>query len=126
MATVIPGAVQVVWPAFPTIEQFKEWARIAGDDTVDDAAISEKMAAAQADMYATLTPTDPITNRPLTDLPGNLREAFYLRVMRLLARRNSPEGVVGFADFGPARVARADVDVDTLEGPYRRIATVLA
>jgi hypothetical protein len=113
-----------LWPTFPTMAQFKAWARIA--DEVDDAAILDSMGDAQATMSNHLRPLDPLSGQPLSDLPGDLRLAFYLRVMRDLARRNSPEGLVGFAEFGAARIARVDVDVAEREAPYARIATVLA
>jgi hypothetical protein len=38
-----------------------------------------------------------------------------------LARRNSPDGLVGFGDFGPARVAGFDRDIAALEGTFRPV-----
>lgn len=59
------------------------------------------------------TPLDP---------PGALVEAVHLLIARLLARRNSPDGVVGVGDeFGPVRITHVDRDVMALIAPYRPV-----
>lgn len=97
----------------PTVAEFKSWLRIDPADTIDDTAIAEGLAAAEHQQTL------------LLNMPGgwtaDLRLACLLRVARYLARRNSPEGLVGFADFGPARVASVDRDVTALEAPYVKV-----
>lgn len=53
--------------------------------------------------------------------PDDLVQAVVLRTARLLARHNSPDGIVGVSEFGPVRVASVDRDITDLEGPYRRV-----
>ncbi|MDO5534372.1 MAG: hypothetical protein Q4F65_06955 [Propionibacteriaceae bacterium] len=53
--------------------------------------------------------------------PGALVQAVALRTNRLLARRNSPDGIVGVGEFGPVRVSAVDRDIEELEKPYRRV-----
>lgn len=54
-------------------------------------------------------------------IPEDLVLAVCLMTARYLARRNSPDGFVGMAEFGPARISRIDQDVETLIGPYRPV-----
>lgn len=53
--------------------------------------------------------------------PADLAQAIVLRTARLLARRNSPDGIVGVGEFGPVRIASVDRDINELEAPYRRV-----
>lgn len=51
-------------------------------------------------------------------VPEAIAEATLLQANRLLKRRDSPEGVIGSADWGSARVSRWDPDVEDLLTPY--------
>lgn len=53
------------------------------------------------------------------DPPAGLVQAVNLLTARYLARRNSPDGVVGMGDLGPARVPLIDRDVERLMDPWR-------
>lgn len=53
--------------------------------------------------------------------PDDLVLAVCLQTMRLLARRNSPEGVIGVQDLGAAYVPGTDRDVERLMAPYRPV-----
>lgn len=55
------------------------------------------------------------------ETPDDLVLAVCLLTARYLARRSSPDGFVGMGEFGPARVARIDQDVESLIGPYRPV-----
>jgi len=46
--------------------------------------------------------------------PYTIQKAERLQAIRLLNRTNSPEGVIGSADWGGVRVARVDPDVEAL------------
>lgn len=47
-------------------------------------------------------------------VPAKVREATLIQATRLYGRRNSPEGVLGSADWGAVRVARVDPDVEAM------------
>lgn len=55
------------------------------------------------------------------DPPPALVEAVVLMTNRLLARRNSPAGVLSFGEFGPATLPGTDADVRALIAPYRTV-----
>jgi hypothetical protein len=52
-------------------------------------------------------------------VPDPVSYACRLKAARLVSRKDSPQGVAGFGDFGPVRVGREDVDVIGLLDPYR-------
>jgi len=52
--------------------------------------------------------------------PAALVESVILRTARLLARRDSPTGVIGVGEFGPVRLSTVDRDVEALEAHYRK------
>jgi hypothetical protein len=112
----------------PTLAEVKEWLKVG--DTFDDVTLSAGLQAALAHQQHGLRfPTQLVVCPPETEptpqayYPEDLRLAIYLRTARWLARRNSPEGLLGFADFGPAQVPVSDADIRDLESPYR-IVTV--
>lgn len=98
---------------WPTVERYKAWARIAESDTLDDAAISEALAATEAYVagQVTLLGADDA-------VPADVGYACLLLTNRLLARRNSPEGVVGSIDGVVADIGRYDPDTARLLSPY--------
>lgn len=51
----------------------------------------------------------------------DLQQAVILLTGRYMARRNSPDGLVGMGDLGAMRVSAIDRDVQSLTGPYRRV-----
>lgn len=51
-------------------------------------------------------------------VPSEVAMATLLTASRLFKRRESPEGVAGFGDFGAIRVTSTDPDVERLLGPY--------
>jgi hypothetical protein len=53
-------------------------------------------------------------------VPAAVRHAATLQAHRLWKRRDSPEGVLGSAEWGAVRVARVDPDVEALLAPFRR------
>jgi hypothetical protein len=117
----MPGARS--FPTWLTVADYKAWARIDTADTSDDAAIQQCVDAA-TDAIETNAPRgftyDPDTGDPLP-VPGSLHEAGLLLTNRLMARRNSPDGVVGVADMGATRIASYDADISGLLGPYTAV-----
>jgi hypothetical protein len=55
----------------------------------------------------------------LEAVPDDLVLAVCLQTQRLLARRNSPDGLVGMGDLGMARVPVSDSDIASLIAPWR-------
>lgn len=104
---------------WPTAEDYKSWARVPEADTVDDAAIAQALAASNA--YVQGQATLLVADAPL---PADVAYACLLLTNRLLARRNSPEGVVGGFDGVVADIGRYDPDAGRLLAPY--IAAKLA
>jgi hypothetical protein len=51
-------------------------------------------------------------------VPDGIAEATLLLANRRFMRRDSPEGVAGWAQDGPVRVSRFDPDIEDLVGPY--------
>lgn len=51
-------------------------------------------------------------------IPEGIKNATLLKAARLVRRKDSPEGIRGFSDFGVVRVLRYDPDYDNLIGPY--------
>lgn len=96
---------------WPVLEDYKAWARIG--DNIDDAAIERALAAAvrHVEETATLIEADD-------PAPADLTEAVLLLTNRLLARRNSPEGVLSIADGTVVTVGRFDPDITRLLGPH--------
>jgi hypothetical protein len=56
-----------------------------------------------------------------SEVPADVNTAAILRAVALFSRRNSPQGVAGFGDFGVVRIRR-DSDVAALLDPYTRIS----
>lgn len=57
-------------------------------------------------------------------VPDAVHQACLVQASRLLKRRDSPEGVAGFGEFGVVRVTRVDADVEALLMPYRAAVLV--
>ncbi|WP_328544580.1 phage gp6-like head-tail connector protein [Streptomyces europaeiscabiei] len=50
--------------------------------------------------------------------PPDITEAAYIQATRLFKRKNSPEGILGSAEWGVVRLSRRDPDVWALLEPY--------
>jgi hypothetical protein len=51
-------------------------------------------------------------------VPDEVQQAALLLAARLYRRRDSPQGVIGSAEWGAMRVGRVDPDVESLIGPF--------
>lgn len=58
-------------------------------------------------------------------VPVDVNQACLMLAARIFTRKESPQGVAGFGEFGPIRVTRSDVDVAALLDPYRRVAVLV-
>jgi hypothetical protein len=54
-------------------------------------------------------------------VPDEVTSACVIKAVSLFKRRDSPEGVAGFGDFGAVRITRRDPHVAELLGPYIRM-----
>jgi len=59
-------------------------------------------------------------------VPQSVNQACLILAARMYKRKDSPEGVSGWGDFGFSRVVRTDPDVTALLDPYRRYAVLVA
>jgi hypothetical protein len=60
-------------------------------------------------------------------VPDAVTQACLIKAARLFGRKDSPQGIAGFGDFGPVRITRGeDADVVGLLNPYRRIPVLVA
>jgi hypothetical protein len=60
-------------------------------------------------------------------VPDMVKQACLIQSSRILKRRNSPEGVAGFGDFGVIRISgRLDPDVEQMLNPFRRVVVLVA
>jgi hypothetical protein len=82
--------------------------------TSTDAALDQVVDwAVEATNSLVLQRCDPYLND--TDAwPATAEYAAKLQGARLVKRRASPEGVAGFGDFGPVRVAALDPDIEAM------------
>lgn len=102
----------------PTLADVKDWMRLDPADTLDDVALREGLASAIS--YQRSHFRFPTDGAGVAYYPDDLRMAVFLRTARYLARRSSPEGLVGFGEFGPAQIATVDRDIREVEAPYMK------
>jgi hypothetical protein len=106
------------WPpnpasTWPDLARYKAWARVP--DNVDDARIVESLASATAAVKARATRI-PVDAGDVC--PPEVAEAVLLWTNRLVARANSPTGVVGTDDMGQALIPGRDPDIRRLISPW--------
>lgn len=60
-------------------------------------------------------------------VPAAVSQACLIKAGKLFGRKDSPQGIAGFGDFGPVRISsRDDPDVMMLLSPYRRVPVLVA
>jgi hypothetical protein len=60
-------------------------------------------------------------------VPDAVTQACLIKASRLFSRKDSPQGIAGFGDFGPVRVSRLeDGDVMSLLDAYRKAPVLVA
>lgn len=99
--------------SWPDLLDYKQWARVP--DSADDDAIADALAAVQ-DAIMSRCSALALSPDP-NNIPAPVREAALLWTNRLMARRNSPEGIVG-VEAGAVTVTSFDADVGRLLAPY--------
>lgn len=95
------------------------WTAISSYDTDPDNAIARGRAITGIRLATGWRARARITaNWGWPDVPPSIAEATLLLANRRFMRRDSPEGVAGWAQDGPVRVSRFDPDIEDLVGPY--------
>lgn len=112
-------------PAVSSLEEVRKWVRtgnLAGSGSVSDDAMTQAYNAAEAYVSGRVRwgYPDPVTG-VWPPAPGDLVLAVCLMTARLLARRNSPDGMTATDELGPVAIAGSDRDVMALIAPYRRV-----
>jgi hypothetical protein len=93
-------------------------------DYTPENAIARGRAITGLTLSASGWPGDPQTRVRVTAkwgwpaVPGQVKQATLTQAARLYSRRNSPEGVLGSAEWGAVRVTRVDPDVEALLAHY--------
>lgn len=60
-------------------------------------------------------------------VPDAVTQSCLIKAARLFHRKDSPQGIAGFGEFGPVRLTRSeDADVVGLLNPYRRTPVLVA
>lgn len=97
----------------------REWLGVPATQ-IDDEALQQVVDAELLVQSRLCTvPLDESGERYLT---ADLAQAIYRRVGRHLAAKDSPLGVLGVeTEFGPARLALIDAEIERLEAPNRRV-----
>lgn len=98
----------------PTMQQVRDWTGVSTSSISDD----ELTVVIDAEVWsqAQMCRTDPY--------PPNLYQAVLRRCARELAARGVPLGLTsGESEFGAARLATFDAEVERLEGPSRIVVT---
>ncbi len=84
----------------------------------DEALLVRVIEAVEA--HVAHTHLVPVPVAPDTDRPADFDQAIIMAAARLWDRRNTPNGIGGFGEFGSVRVTSIDPDVTSLLAPYRR------
>jgi hypothetical protein len=99
-----------------TADNVTDWITSSSGTTValsaDDTALLEQVVSA-----VTVHVAHTYTYAGDT-MPDDYTQAIVMQSARLWERRNTPNGVAGFGEFGAVRVSRLDPDVAALLGPY--------
>lgn len=53
-------------------------------------------------------------------VPAVITEAVLIQASRIFKRKDSPEGIIGSAEWGTVRLSRVDPDVESMLYPFRR------
>jgi hypothetical protein len=101
---------------WPTVDDVKRWLRLGPAATDDDEVIAQDLAAAIAATTSECpAPTDPASP---DFLPDDLFLATMMDAGRLVRRRDSVDGTLGWGDSGIVRVGQKDPDIQRLKAPW--------
>lgn len=88
--------------------------------------VLEIRSATSSFPYSAVRRTVRVTGRfGWPETPEDVKRATMLWAIRLVNRRSTPTGVVGFGEFGGVRLSTIDPDVRALLAPYRRRGRLL-
>jgi hypothetical protein len=58
-------------------------------------------------------------------VPSVVTQAVLIQAARIFKRKDSPEGIIGSAEWGTVRLSRVDPDVESMLSPYRRYVALV-
>jgi hypothetical protein len=106
----------------PPLDAFRAWLQVPATAISDEQL--QQVLDAEQELQASQCrmPADPITGLPDGTVTSAQAQALYRRVGREVAARGVPLGMIGAdSEYGPARLARWDSEVERLEGPTRKL-----
>jgi hypothetical protein len=108
--------------AWPGLDDVKALLRV--EDTASDALITTGLAAAITWVTNRVDPKYvPGTPTFVAPLPDPLFTVAQYEAARLVRRRDSVDGTIGWGDMGVVRVGPKDPDIETLIAAYLVIVT---
>lgn len=112
-------------PPITSLEEVAKWVRsgnLAGVGTITTQSMEMAYTAAEAYVGSRVRwALGPALGGEWPPAPGDLVLAVALMTARLIARRNSPDGMTASDELGPVAIAGSDRDVQALMAPYRRV-----
>lgn len=125
MALTVTGTTAIVTvsalpPDWPTVADVKAFLRIV--DTSEDAMIGSELAAAVTWVSSRVQQQYvPDSTTYVPPLPPPLYAVALHETARLVRRRDSVDGTIGWGDMGIVRVGPKDPDIETMIAPYLNI-----
>lgn len=107
------------WPTASNLVAHMQHPNTPDGDSVDAAVGAANAHLIERTIFGASTEETP------AEIHEDVHLAALLLAAKLYARRNSPDGVAGGADFGPYHITRTDPDVVTLIKPHLRIPLVI-
>lgn len=106
----------------PDLPELRQWVGVA-EEFLPDADLQRMLDGAVEVIAKTCrVPVTETGDPALTGWPSALVSAVLRRVQREIATKNLPLGFVDTAgEYGPARIPNYDVQIEELEGRYRRV-----
>ena len=96
-----------------TLTQARDWIQVPVSVLPDDQL--QVFLDGEMDNQAKLCFIDPDV------VQAGLNEALLRRVARAAAAKGVPLGLVGDGEYGPARIAISDAELERVEGPFRLV-----
>ncbi len=96
------------------LDDLRSWLKFADDETDADALLTQCLDA-------TVAHVESVCALPST-YTADVTTAIVMQAAALFKRRETPEGIAAFSDFGASRVTKLDPDVERLLAPYRKFS----
>jgi hypothetical protein len=103
---------------YATLDELKTWygEDLGGDRNDEVMAMLLETASRQIDSMCDQSFYE------LDEVPAAVKLATLIQATRLLKRRETPEGAMGFGDLGAVRLSGKDPDVERLLAPLKKLS----